>query len=155
MMRVQVESLLKILHRVRGAAFAGRDDPEVIPRVGQSLGIIRGKLHGALKGLTRRGILVLIQADASNPVQCFGTLRIVAECLLERGFRLIQIPSLKKQCSVREIVATEVERVLRAGKRQRPRQSLGIGSGNMLKVVLHVLRDDWSLIHLDDLALRD
>src|SRR5580704_939406 len=153
-MRIQLQRPLKTLDRIGGARLTRGDDAEVIPRVGQRVRIIRCQLHHTLESFASSGVLILVQINAADPVECLGARWIIAKGLLEGGFCLVEISTLKKQRSHGKIIAGEFECEVRTGKRKSAGEALGISLRSSLKILFDVLRVDWSLVDLDDAARR-
>ena len=72
MMRVDFQGLLETLDGIVISSFAGSDDGQVIPRIGQRARLAGLQFQRALKHLAGSGILVLIQVDAADPIQRLG-----------------------------------------------------------------------------------
>src|SRR5882762_7579307 len=95
MLGAQAKGLLKVSDRFVGVPFAGGQKTDVVPGVGQSIGIARVELHGAFEGLPRLCGLLLLQVDASQAVQGLGAGGVVAKSSLERSLGLIEVTALK------------------------------------------------------------
>src|SRR6266481_1834599 len=98
------------------------------------------KFRGTFKTLTSLGRVLLVQLGASQCVEGFRTVCVVAKRKMEEGFGLLEVTSLKKHGAVGEIVAAKLEGLADARKRQRPRQPLGVIFRYVAEVFLDTLR---------------
>src|SRR5207237_243463 len=96
MIGAQAQRLLKIRNGFGGAAFSGREQSEIVPGIGQRLGIAGIESCGTLKAFSCFDNLVLFQIHAAQAVERLGTRRIIAKRALERRAGLFVIPTLKE-----------------------------------------------------------
>src|SRR6185312_15907905 len=85
------------------------------------------------------------------PVECLGTLWIVAQSQAKRCFGLLEISPLKIDRAVVEIVAMKFQSIAEARKRQGFRHSFRSGLGDLPQILLDLLWIHRPLINLVDL----
>ena len=76
---IELERLLEVWNRFGCVPFPRGQQAEIVPGVGHSVGITGLKFGRALEALPRLAGFLLLQINASQPVECLGALRIVAQ----------------------------------------------------------------------------
>src|SRR5712671_772702 len=148
----ELQRLIKVSDCLLGVSFAGGNKAEIVPRIRQRIGKAGMEFRGAFETVARLCYLLLIQIDAAQAVQGLRAFRIVNESALKDGSGLIVVSALKENGAIGEIVAAELGRFGDAGKRQRFSQTIGEGLRNMAEVFFEMVRLDWTLIDLDNVA---
>ena len=137
--RTQAQRLLKVLRGFRHASFPRGKQAEIVPGVGRSIRVTGGQLEGTLETLTRRSVLFLLQVDASQTIEGLGALWIVAQSLLEGGFRLIEVAALEVNRTERQVVVAKLGNVGDPGERQGFRQPVLRGLRDLPDVLFQVV----------------
>ncbi len=132
------EGLLEISDGFVDASFARGQKPEIVPGVGDGVGITGVEFQGLLETGARLGDLLLLQIHAADAVLSFGAGWVFAQGCLERRFGLIVITSLKECGTQRQIVPAELIGVGVAGEGKRLSEPLLSGLRDAFEISLDV-----------------
>src|SRR5437764_12603982 len=101
---------LKTLHGIGHAMLPSRDDAQVIPCVGQCVGIAGAGASCLCEAVFGISEFVLLQLRAANSIKSFRALRLIAKCALEQGASLLVVTLLKEHRAKRQIISAEARR---------------------------------------------